>query len=71
RATAPHHKGRKCLVLDLDETLVHSSLKFTDYVVPVEVEWQWHNVYVAKRPGVDSFLKLMGELYEVVIFTGS
>lgn len=23
----PHHKGRKCLVLDLDETLVHSSFK--------------------------------------------
>lgn len=24
---APHHVGRKCLVLDLDETLVHSSFK--------------------------------------------
>lgn len=24
---APHHAGRKCLVLDLDETLVHSSFK--------------------------------------------
>lgn len=24
---APHHLGRKCLVLDLDETLVHSSFK--------------------------------------------
>lgn len=24
---APEHKGRKCLVLDLDETLVHSSFK--------------------------------------------
>ena len=23
----PEHKGRKCLVLDLDETLVHSSFK--------------------------------------------
>ena len=26
-AIAPEHKGRKCLVLDLDETLVHSSFK--------------------------------------------
>lgn len=26
-ATRPEHKGRKCLVLDLDETLVHSSFK--------------------------------------------
>ena len=42
-----------------------------DYVVPVEIEWQWHNVYVIKRPGVDNFLKKMGELYEVVIFTAS
>ncbi|KAH7339592.1 HAD-like domain-containing protein [Rhizoctonia solani] len=71
---APAHAGRKCLVLDLDETLVHSSFKLipqADYVVPVEIEWQWHNVYVIKRPGVDNFLKKMGELYEIVIFTAS
>lgn len=24
-----------------------------DYVVPVEIENQYHNVYVIKRPGVD------------------
>ena len=24
-----------------------------DYVVPVEIENQFHNVYVIKRPGVD------------------
>ncbi|KAG9127082.1 hypothetical protein FRC07_000733 [Ceratobasidium sp. 392] len=71
---APSHAGRKCLVLDLDETLVHSSFKLipqADYVVPVEIEWQWHNVYVIKRPGVDNFLKKMGELYEIVVFTAS
>lgn len=28
-------------------------------------------MYVIKRPGVDNFLKRMGELYEVVIFTAS
>ncbi|GAA5823890.1 hypothetical protein JCM11251_003333 [Rhodosporidiobolus azoricus] len=67
-------KGRKCLVLDLDETLVHSSFKMVhqaDYVVPVEIENQFHNVYVIKRPGVDGFLKAMGEIYEVVVFTAS
>ncbi|KAF8919958.1 HAD-like domain-containing protein [Mucidula mucida] len=71
---APNHVGRKCLVLDLDETLVHSSFKSlpqADYVVPVEIEYHWHNVYVIKRPGVDNFLKKMGELYEVVVFTAS
>ncbi|TIA77628.1 hypothetical protein E3P98_04121 [Wallemia ichthyophaga] len=66
--------GKKCLVLDLDETLVHSSFKLiqhADYVVPVEIESQTHNVYVIKRPGVDAFLKRMGDLFEIVVFTAS
>lgn len=28
-------------------------------------------MYVIKRPGVDAFLKRVGELYEVVVFTAS
>lgn len=70
----PHLKGRKCLVLDLDETLVHSSFKIlnqADFTIPVEIEGQYHNVYVIKRPGVDTFMKRVGELYEVVVFTAS
>ncbi|QVM05868.1 hypothetical protein D8B26_000575 [Coccidioides posadasii str. Silveira] len=88
----PHLKNRKCLVLDLDETLVHSSFKviyapfmvwkghFTDskqildkadFTIPVEIEGQYHNIYVIKRPGVDQFMKRVGELYEVVVFTAS
>ncbi|XP_059906696.1 carboxy-terminal domain RNA polymerase II polypeptide A small phosphatase 1-like isoform X2 [Gadus macrocephalus] len=47
--------GKICVVLDLDETLVHSSFK----------------VYVLKRPHVDEFLKRMGELFECVLFTAS
>lgn len=73
-AIASKYLGRKCLVLDLDETLVHSSLKpvpAPDYIVPVEIENNWHNFYVLKRPGVDNFLRRMGELYEVVVFTAS
>jgi RNA polymerase II subunit A small phosphatase-like protein len=84
------HQGRKCLVLDLDETLLHSSFKVNtqrnvflgrklivqmlpsaDYIVPVEIESQVHNVYVIKRPGVDHFLTEMGKIYEVVVFTAS
>ncbi|KAF6762953.1 protein phosphatase [Ephemerocybe angulata] len=71
---APEHAGRKCLVLDLDETLVHSSFKAVqsaDFIVPVEIEYHWHHFHVLKRPGVDDFLKKMGEIYEVVIFTAS
>jgi RNA polymerase II subunit A small phosphatase-like protein len=36
----PKH-GKKCLVLDLDETLVHSSFKPVekyDFIIPVEIE---------------------------------
>lgn len=65
---------RKCLVLDLDETLVHSSFKMVpnaDFIVPVEIDGVTHSVYVIKRPGVDEFMRQMGELYEVVIFTAS
>ncbi|KAI5208493.1 NIF-domain-containing protein [Aureobasidium subglaciale] len=70
-AVRPEHKGRKCLILDLDETLVHSSFKATDFTIPVEIEGTYHNVYVIKRPGVDAFMKRVGELYEVVVFTAS
>lgn len=91
---APEHSGRKCLVLDLDETLVHSSFKVRwiglrmilsctlnnifnqvipnpDFIVPVEIDNQYHNVYVLKRPGVDEFMRRMGEIYEIVVFTAS
>ncbi|KAL9085454.1 MAG: hypothetical protein Q9165_007604 [Trypethelium subeluteriae] len=86
----PELRGRKCLVLDLDETLVHSSFKVAsnlcdytdgsdvsqilhqaDFTIPVEIEGQYHNVYVIKRPGVDAFMKRVGELYEIVVFTAS
>ena len=66
--------GKKCLVLDLDETLVHSSFQAVpnpDYIIPVNIDNVIHNVYVLKRPGVDEFMRRMAEDYEVVIFTAS
>lgn len=42
-----------------------------DFTVAVEIEWQWHNAYVLKRPGVEEFLRRMGEIYEVVVYTAS
>lgn len=65
---------KKCLILDLDETLVHSSFKYlrtADFVIPVEIDNQIHHVYVVKRPGVDEFLQKMGKIFEVVVFTAS
>ncbi|KAJ3416628.1 hypothetical protein HDV05_000910 [Chytridiales sp. JEL 0842] len=71
---APAHVNKKCLVLDLDETLVHSSFKpvpSADFIIPVEIDGQTHNVYVLKRPGVDLFLQRLGRQFEVVVFTAS
>ncbi|OQR75790.1 carboxy-terminal domain RNA polymerase II polypeptide A small phosphatase 1-like [Tropilaelaps mercedesae] len=67
-------QGKMCLVIDLDETLVHSSFKPVnnpDFVVPVEIEGSVHQVYVLKRPYVDEFLERVGALYECVLFTAS
>jgi len=67
-------RARICLVIDLDETLVHSSFKpvpNADFIVPVEIDGQVHQVYVTKRPHVDEFLRRVGELYECILFTAS
>lgn len=63
--------NKKCLALDLDETLVHSSFQPVDcasFVISVTIEGICHSVYVIKRPGVDEFLERMAEHYEVSIF---
>lgn len=68
------HLHRKCLVMDLDETLVHSSFKQItepDFIVPIEIDDRIHEVYVKKRPHVDEFLNTMSELFECVLFTAS
>ncbi|WAR09599.1 CTDSL-like protein [Mya arenaria] len=70
----PQDSSKKCVVIDLDETLVHSSFKpisNADFIVPVEIDGTVHQVYVLKRPFVDEFLKKMGELFECVLFTAS
>ena len=66
--------GKKTLVLDLDETLVHSSFQPTQrcqYVIPVEIEGNVYNVYVNRRPGACEFLERMSVFYEIVIYTAS
>lgn len=66
--------GRACLVLDLDETLVHSSftpIPDPDFEIPLEMQGDTHMVYVKKRPGVDDFLAKVCQWYEVIVFTAS
>ncbi|AED95285.1 unnamed protein product [Arabidopsis thaliana] len=64
---------KKTIVLDLDETLVHSSMEKPevpyDFVVNPKIDGQILTFFVIKRPGVDEFLKKIGEKYQIVVFT--
>jgi TFIIF-interacting CTD phosphatase-like protein len=69
-------RGKKTLVLDLDETLVHSlyESKLKKYKQPdykIHLEESNCKIYVNKRPGTDIFLQTLSEFYELVIFTAS
>mmetsp|Transcript_23323 Transcript_23323/g.54003 ORF Transcript_23323/g.54003 Transcript_23323/m.54003 type:complete len:441 (+) Transcript_23323:62-1384(+) len=62
------------LVLDLDETLLHSSivpLAEYDIVFPVHFNNANYQVYVRKRPHLDYFMAKVASMFEVVVFTAS
>lgn len=59
------------LLLKFSSNPSQQVLERADFTIPVEIEGQYHNIYVIKRPGVDQFMKRVGELYEVVVFTAS
>lgn len=68
------HRGT--LVLDLDETLVHSSTvpcADPDYVFPLELAPGAPpcTVYAKKRPFCDEFLRKASSMFEIVVFTAS
>lgn len=67
-------KGRKTLILDVDETLVHSSFTETqdaDIVLPIDIEGRIHNIFIKVRPNCCEFINEVGKYFEVVIFTAS
>lgn len=71
-------KFKKTLILDLDETLVYSSLtpfavKKCDFSIKFSVGSNnlIYESYVLKRPGLDDFLNYVKEKFEVAIFTAS
>jgi len=69
-------KFKKTLVLDLDETLVHSifiNVNNSNCDISLNINFENRNIKanVLKRPGVDEFLEKMSNLYEIVIFTAS
>ena len=84
----PENKtGKKTLILDLDETLIHSSLipfnikdEITVKINPSTSKNKTINnnneninykIYVLKRPYVNIFLSIVCDIFEVVIFTAS
>lgn len=74
---------RKTLVLDLDETLIHShhnggtlrkmepSSVPPDFVLHVTIDDSQIEFYVYKRPYLDYFLSVISKWYDLVVFTAS
>ncbi|CAN6327126.1 unnamed protein product, partial [Urochloa humidicola] len=62
------------LVLDLDETLVHSKLQPCDdfdFTLQVFFNMEDHTVYVRQRPHLMMFLHWVAQMFEVAVFTAS
>jgi Dullard-like phosphatase family protein len=66
---------KKTLILDLDETLVHSRFREfnrkSDIVLNININDIRHTIHVLKRPNVDHFIKEMSKFYNIFIFTAS
>lgn len=62
------------LVLDLDETLVHSTLEpceDADFTFSVNFNHEDHKVYVRCRPYLKEFMERVAGTFEIIIFTAS
>ena len=71
---SPKNINKKTLLLDLDETLVHSSfMPFdkSDIILKVEFDEAMYNIHVLVRPDVNEFLTEVSKYFELVIFTAS
>eukprot|EP00760_Papus_ankaliazontas_P034858 PhM_4_TR7526/c0_g1_i1/m.63588/K15731/CTDSP; carboxy-terminal domain RNA polymerase II polypeptide A small phosphatase len=69
----PEHANKNLLVLDIDETLVHSSFRpvACDLTLPVVVDGQTYHVYIKFRPHLMTFLQEVSKIFECAIFTAS
>ena len=71
---------KKLLILDLDETLVHTSFHplgkdnkiiEPDILLKIFFDNKYYNLYVFTRPYINEFLKDMSKLFIIYIFTAS
>jgi carboxy-terminal domain RNA polymerase II polypeptide A small phosphatase len=58
-------KSDKLIILDLDETLVHS----TEYKLPFEEDFRFENYFVYKRDYLDWFLTSLSEHFRIGIWS--
>lgn len=62
------------LVLDMDETLIHTST-IPDDSAAIQFSVMWNDatyqVYTQKRPFLDQFLETVSKFYEIAIFTAA
>jgi len=74
------NKEKKLLILDLDETLVHTSFQpifinntiiEPDITLKIFFDNKYYNLYVLIRPYVYEFLREMSKIYTIYIFTAS
>ncbi|EAR97348.1 NLI interacting factor-like phosphatase (macronuclear) [Tetrahymena thermophila SB210] len=71
---SPQNKMKKTLILDLDETLIHSSQmkpKKYDLNFNIQTSTTKEEFFVKFRPNVSNFLRIMANYYEVFIWTAS
>ena len=72
----PKKTEKKTLVIDLDETLVHSYFdkyppRKPDICFEITLDGKNVQVYTLVRPGAIQFLEKISTIYEIVIFTAS
>ena len=75
-----YNNNKKTLILDLDETLVHSLFKpeqvnnniiNPDIYLKIFFNNKYQEIFVYKRPFLDIFLKEMNKLFNIYVFTAS